>query len=60
LRSANGGYVHCVPAVGEPSNVTEISDRNYNVLWYAEQCLLRLQNHLAAAEPDRDRLQPVR
>jgi len=41
-----------VPATGEPCSVTEFSDRNYNVLWYAEQCLLRLQNHLAAEFDD--------
>jgi len=49
---ANGGYVLFVPATGEPCSVTEFSDRNYNVLWYAEQCLLRLQNHLAAEFDD--------
>ncbi|MFG1931420.1 hypothetical protein ACGFK1_12300 [Mycobacterium sp. NPDC048908] len=37
---------------GEPCDVTEFRDANYNALWYAEQCLLRLQNHLAAAERD--------
>jgi hypothetical protein len=60
LRSANGGYVLLVPAAGEPCSVTEFSDRNYNVLWYAEQCLLRLQNHLAAAELDDHQVSPRR
>jgi hypothetical protein len=44
-----------VSATGEPRDVTGIRDGNYNVLWYAEQCLLRLQNHLSAAERDRNR-----
>ena len=47
-------------AAGEPCDITGIRDGNYNVLWYAEQCLLRLQNHLCAAERDRDQLRPTK
>jgi hypothetical protein len=46
-----------VSGTGEPRDVTGIRDGNYTVLWYAEHCLLLLQNHLAAA--DRDIRQPV-
>jgi hypothetical protein len=49
-----------VRAVGESCNVTGISDGNYNVLWYAEQCLLRLQNHLAATEPEAHQVQRLK
>ena len=42
-------------ATGEPREVTGIRDGNYNLLWYAGQCLLRLQNHLYTAERDRNR-----
>jgi hypothetical protein len=49
-----------VSAVGESRDVTGISDRTYNVLWYAEQCLLRLQNHLPAAHPEDHRAQRLK
>ena len=40
---------------GEPCEVTELSGGDYHVLWYAEQCLLLLQNHLAAAGREHQR-----
>jgi hypothetical protein len=42
----------CMSAAGESREVTDIGGRDYNVLWYAEQCLLRLHNHLAAVDSD--------
>jgi len=49
-----------VSRTSEPCDVTGIRDGHYNVLWYAEQCLLRLQNHLAAAETDDRRVQRLK
>jgi hypothetical protein len=32
----------------------------HNVFWYTEQCLLRLQNHLADAERDGENDGPIK
>ena len=41
----------------EAGQVTGTKDKNYNLLWYTEQCLenaLRLQTYIADAERDGD------
>ncbi len=44
-------------AAAETGNVTGTKDKDYNVIWFTEQCLsnaLRLENYIQDAERDGD------
>jgi len=43
--------------MSEAGNVTGTKDKNYNIIWFTEQCLsnaLRLQEYISDAERDGD------